>query len=170
MAAQAIARNAQALAPGAGALVSAYQSMPTEPGTGALIADLRIRGDRILLPRIVGRDLEWVEVSTGAEFARGPLGILEPTGPGLPVRPHPLVDADVLFMPALAIDHAGHRLGQGGGYYDKALAGVHRFADGGPLRVALIFDDEFVDSVPSDDQDSSVDAVVTPTRTLRLQP
>jgi len=170
MAAQAIARHALTFAPTSGILVSAYQSMPSEPGTGALLADLRSRGDRVLLPRIVGRDLEWVEVSGGAEFARGPLGILEPTGPGLPVRPHPLVDADVLFMPALAVDHAGRRLGQGGGYYDKALAQVPRFADGGPLRVALLFDDELVDAVPSDDHDCSVDAVITPTRAMRLQP
>jgi len=148
--------------------VSAYQSMPSEPGTGALIADLRLRGDTVLLPRIVGRDLEWVEVTHGTEFARGPLGILEPTGPGLPVRPHPLADAEVLFMPALAVDHSGRRLGQGGGYYDKALAGLRRFADGGPLRVALLFDDELVDSVPSEDHDCLVDAVVTPNRVVYL--
>ena len=70
-------------------------------------------------------------------------------------------------MPALAVDPAGRRLGQGGGYSDGALADLPVLVDGGPMLVALVHDDEVVDEVPIEDHDRLVDAIVTPRRTLR---
>ena len=54
--------------------------------------------------------------------------------------------ADVVLVPALAVDAAGRRLGRGGGSYDRALARV------GPLvpLIALIYDDELVEQVPAE--------------------
>jgi len=108
-------------------------------------------------------------VDGASEYARGPLGIAEPTGPSLPSHPSPLTRAAVLFMPGLSVDRQGRRLGQGGGYYDRALADVPPHSAGGPLRVALIFDDEFVDEVPVEDHDCTVDVVVTPERTITIR-
>ena len=167
-AAHRLARAAMAFLPTQPSLVSAYISLPPEPGTRDLVAGILAGGHRLVVPRITGSGLEWVEIDATSEYARGPLGISEPTGPSLRSQPSPLVSAAVLFMPGLAVDRRGRRLGQGGGYYDKSLASVPVHASGGPLRIALLFDDEFVDEVPSEDHDCIVDVVVTPERTVTI--
>lgn len=169
VAADRIASAVMALLPSSPTTVNAYQSLASEPGTEPLIARLLAAGHRLLLPRIAGRDLTWVEVTGATEFARGPLGISEPTGPALPTDPSPLLQAGVLVLPGLSVDRAGLRLGQGGGYYDRTLAAVPEHSAGGPLRVAVVFDDEFVDEVPSEPHDCSVDVLVTPERTVRFE-
>lgn len=77
-----------------------------------------------------------------------------------PVAAAPTValdDADVVIVPGLAFDRAGHRLGEGAGYYDSALRGAPR-----PLRVAVAHDFQLVDRVPVGPADEPVDLIVTP--------
>lgn len=75
-----------------------------------------------------------------------------------------LKEADLIVIPALAASADGTRLGQGGGWYDRAL--VHR-SPGVPV-VAAIFDDEVLEVgvIPAEPHDVPVDAIVTPTRTI----
>lgn len=68
---------------------------------------------------------------------------------------------DAVAVPGLAFTSTGARLGQGGGFYDRFLADHPR-----ALRVALAFDCQLVQSIPTDPHDQTVDAIVTPTRTL----
>jgi 5-formyltetrahydrofolate cyclo-ligase len=140
--------------------ITCYVSMPTEPGTELLIADALLAGHEILVPRIRGAELDWVRLLASSTFAAGPLGIREPVGE--PVDPTVLGSMDVMFVPGLAIDRSGRRLGQGGGYYDRVLAGVPSHADGGPLLAAVLFDDEILDEIPVEPHDCRVDAAVTP--------
>ena len=65
-------------------------------------------------------------------------------------------------MPALAVDHAGHRLGRGAGYYDRALTVVTT-----PL-CALVFSDELLPEVPHEAHDVPVHMVVTPQGLFRV--
>lgn len=144
--------------------VACYASMPAEPGTGPLIAALVSAGVRVLLPVVPAAPapapLDWA-VGPG-RLTPGPLGIAEPTGPRLGAAA--VGDADVLLVPALLVDTAGHRLGQGGGYYDATLATV---AAGVPV-VALVHDDELTDAarapVPTGRTDRPVTAAATPSR------
>ena len=75
-----------------------------------------------------------------------------------------LKEADLIVIPALAASADGTRLGQGGGWYDRAL--MHR-SPGVPV-VAVIFDDEVLEPgiIPAEPHDVPVDAIVTPTRTI----
>ena len=75
-----------------------------------------------------------------------------------------LKEADLIIIPALAASIDGTRLGQGGGWYDRAL--MHRSPDT-PV-VAAIFDDEVAEAgiIPAEPHDVPVDAIVTPTRTI----
>lgn len=75
-----------------------------------------------------------------------------------------LKEADLIIIPALAASADGTRLGQGGGWYDRAL--VHRCPDT-PV-VAVIFDDEVLEAgvIPAEPHDVPIDAIVTPTRTI----
>ena len=75
-----------------------------------------------------------------------------------------LKEADLIVIPALAASVDGTRLGQGGGWYDRAL--MHR-SPGVPV-VAVVFDDEVLEPgiIPAEPHDVPVDAIVTPTRTI----
>ena len=77
-----------------------------------------------------------------------------------------LKEADLIVIPALAASADGTRLGQGGGWYDRAL--MHR-SPGVPV-VAVVFDDEVLEPgiIPAEPHDVPVDAIVTPTHTITV--
>ncbi|MCD9153825.1 5-formyltetrahydrofolate cyclo-ligase [Aeromicrobium duanguangcaii] len=159
-AAEAIALHATALPALARATrVAAYLSMPTEPGTGPLLQGLLDRHVSVLLPvSHPDRSLTWVEHAPDAVRA-GPLGVPEPVGQDL--GPDALAGCGIALVPALAVDHAGNRLGRGAGYYDRALA---RF-DG--VVCAVVFEDELLPRVPHEPHDRPVDLVLTPAGVFR---
>jgi 5-formyltetrahydrofolate cyclo-ligase len=101
-----------------------------------------------------GSDLGWA-VDTG-RLAPGRFGLLEPVGPRLGATA--IGAAEVVVVPAVAVDRDGTRLGRGGGYYDRAL----RLARPDAVVVALVYDDELVDRLPRLEHDRPVTAVVTP--------
>ena len=159
-AADALARHAVALLPSRPSSITCYLSLPVEPGTDPLIALAQAAGHRIVVPRIDGARLDWVDLHVHGEQRSGPMGIREPVGDA--IDPAVLDDFDVLFVPATAVDRQGHRLGQGGGYYDRTLAHLRPHNDGGPLIVAVVFDEEVIDGVPVERHDCRVDAALTP--------
>jgi 5-formyltetrahydrofolate cyclo-ligase len=135
---------------------AAYVPEDEEPGHGRIPAAFTQLGARVLLPVVPtnGRELAWA-VDTG-RLAPGRFGVLEPLGPRLGATA--VGTADVVVVPALAVARNGIRLGRGGGYYDRALQ--HARPDA--VVVALLFDDEFVDELPTEPHDRPVTAVVTP--------
>jgi 5-formyltetrahydrofolate cyclo-ligase len=135
---------------------AAYVPEETEPGYGRLPAAYAQLGARVLLPVVpqAGSELAWA-VDTG-RLAPGRFGLLEPLGPRL--GPSAIGIAGVVVVPALAVARDGVRLGRGRGYYDRALE--HARPDA--VVVALVFDDELVEELPSEPHDRRVDAVVTP--------
>ncbi|UZN04241.1 5-formyltetrahydrofolate cyclo-ligase [Cellulomonas sp. S1-8] len=138
--------------------VSVYASRPTEPGTGPLIEALAARGVRLLLPVLgTGLQRDWAEY-TGADDLRERAPGRPPEPSGAPLGVAALADADVVLVPALAVDASGARLGQGGGWYDRVLA--HARPDV-PV-VALVHEDEVLDTVPRESHDLTVTAVATP--------
>lgn len=136
---------------------AAYVAQPGEPPTAALCAGLSARGARILLPVLLpDDDLDWAEAPPEAELTPGRRGLAEPPGPRL--GREAIGTAAVVFVPALAVDRDGFRLGRGGGSYDRALARVPP----GALVVALLWDEELLPAVPVEPHDRPVHAVVTP--------
>ena len=85
-----------------------------------------------------------------------------------PAESAEVLEPDVLLMPLLAFDDAGGRLGYGGGYYDRTLAGLR--ARRAVLAVGLAFDMQRVDSVPCLDYDEPLDWVLTPSRAIDCRP
>lgn len=154
------------LADGMPLLIAAYLSLPTEPGTDPLIEQAQTDHDAIWVPRVADEALDWVALHRSTPLAEGAFGIREPVGTA--VRSEDLVGLDVMFVPALAVDEQGRRLGQGGGYYDRLLQSFPRNSRGGPLLVAVVFDDEVIDEVPVEDFDCTVDVALTPSGILDL--
>ncbi len=142
--------------------VAAYVSAPAEPDTSTLLDTLRDDGVRVLLP-VLGPGLArcWGEYSSREELAqRAPGRPLEPAGEVFP--PEVLAEAEAVIAPALAIDARGVRLGQGGGWYDRAL--LHR-RPGTPV-FAMVHEAELVTDglLPRAAHDVPVDGVITEER------
>ncbi|MFY0407200.1 5-formyltetrahydrofolate cyclo-ligase [Solicola sp. PLA-1-18] len=141
---------------GSARTVAAYVSFGTEPPTGPLLDGLRDAGVRVLLPLVRPAGvLDWA-LDDGA-LSPGGLGIPEPAGE--PLGPSALATADVVLVPALAADAAGHRLGRGAGYYDRALASL---PPGVPV-VVVVFDADVVAHVPTEPHDVPATHLATPT-------
>ncbi|WP_288337868.1 5-formyltetrahydrofolate cyclo-ligase [uncultured Gordonia sp.] len=139
--------------------VAAYVPVGAEPGSVAFLDALRERGCTVLLPVVPSgppAPLNWVRYDArGSDsLARGRFGLLEPTGPRLGVDA--VSEADVVFVPALAIARTGIRLGRGAGYYDRSIAGV-----AGEL-VGIVYDHELVDDLPADAYDVPMGWALTP--------
>lgn len=151
----------------AGATVAAYAALPGEPDPAPLRAALATAGARVLLPVVTGPgELGWAPDGPTRPGAPLPGGrrLVEPDVPAdrvLPTSALGLGPADVVLAPALAAGRDGSRLGQGGGYYDRALAALPRRPDG-PWVVAVVHDQEVLDAVPVDRHDRRVDALLTP--------
>jgi 5-formyltetrahydrofolate cyclo-ligase len=134
--------------------IACYVSRSDEPPTVALREQLIDAGATLLLPRIEGENLTWIQVTSETAWVKNRWNIDEPEGPPFEGTPA------VWVIPGLAVDSDGYRLGQGGGYYDRALEGVR---DDAPI-IAILFEDEVTEEVPREEHDHRVDIVVTPER------
>jgi 5-formyltetrahydrofolate cyclo-ligase len=132
--------------------VAAYVPVGSEPG-GPDLPSVLAGEVRVLLPVLLADgDLDWAAFA--GELVAGPRGLLEPPGPRLGVDA--VGSADLVLVPALAVDRRGMRLGRGGGSYDRALARVDSTV------LALLYESELVDTVPAEPHDRPVDGVLTP--------
>jgi 5-formyltetrahydrofolate cyclo-ligase len=137
--------------------VAAYYSVGTEPDTRGLVYALWKRGAYVLLPLLrPDGDLDWASYEGPDSLVAGPRGLREPGEPGRGVGA--VASADAVLVPALAVDRAGHRLGRGGGSFDRALARVGLLV---PV-IALLYDGELIDRVPAAPHDTPVRAVACP--------
>jgi 5-formyltetrahydrofolate cyclo-ligase len=138
-----------------GDCVAGFIGVRGEPPTLVLLDALASRGVRVLLPRLRDdMDLDWAVYEGAGTLRSAQLGLMEPAGPGLDREG--VAEADLVLAPALAVDHTGRRLGQGGGSYDRALPRA-----AAPV-IAIVFDDEVLDAVPAEPHDRLVDGVLTP--------
>jgi 5-formyltetrahydrofolate cyclo-ligase len=143
--------------------VLAFWSFGSEVSTGPLLEVLAGGGHRLLLPRIVGADLELRTWSAGDPLTPTAFGAMEPTV-GAVVGP---AEVDVVITPGVAFDRAGTRVGYGGGYYDRLFTRMRPDA----LRVAIADDVQLVEgALPAGAFDLPVHAIVTGSGVLRAPP
>ncbi len=148
-----------------GSVVCAYVPVGTEPGSIGML-DLMLRhAARVLLP-IARTDadgtplpLRWADYRPG-QLVVARFGLLEPPEPWLPDSAP--AGADLMLVPALAVDRHGVRLGRGRGFYDRSLA--HRNPQA--RLVAVVRDDELLDELPAEPHDVSMTHALTPRRGL----
>jgi 5-formyltetrahydrofolate cyclo-ligase len=143
---------------GARRTVAGYAPTRDEPGGRELMEVFRSAGDRVLFPVLRSDlDLEWAEYTGPGGLQRARWRLIEPDGPRLGLAA--VAASSIVVVPAMAVDRSGARLGRGGGSYDRAL---HRVPDRTPV-VALLYDGELVDRLPTEPHDRRVTAVLTPT-------
>lgn len=132
--------------------IACYLAFGTEPDTELFIDWALDNHIEVLLP-VSSRDgrLDWVAFDGTTK--EGIFGF--PEASGVSVEPNNL---DLVVVPALAVDQFGMRLGKGKGFYDRALPKFNPL----PPVVAVIFDEELLDSIPSESHDHPIDAAITP--------
>lgn len=141
--------------------VFVFASRFTEPDTLPLINALHARGIKILIPVLgAGLERDWGAFISEEDLAeRAPGRPPEPSGPQL--GPGAISQAQVIITPALAVDTSGTRLGQGGGWYDRALDN----ADPEAVVLALVNSNEVFDAetqpLPLAEHDRRVSGWVT---------
>ncbi|VEI13079.1 5-formyltetrahydrofolate cyclo-ligase [Trueperella bialowiezensis] len=142
-------------------IVACYVSVNQEPPTREVIDALCRAGKRVLLPKLgPGLTRAWGFYGLGDELVE--------LAPGRPPEPasaalqsNVLDTVEALVIPALAVSWRGARLGQGGGWYDRALKQVSPDA----LIGAMVYPEEYIsENIPQDEMDVSIPYVIHPTR------
>ena len=154
--AQRLAGHADALAIAPGAIVAAYVAVKDEADPSALLRALEARGAIGALPRVVAKGgmLSFHADTPGQEMALSAFGILEPHAHWPRLLPR------ILLVPLLAFDAKGHRLGYGGGYYDRTLGELSK-AEAPPRVIGVAYAGQEVEALPREPHDHPLDAVLT---------
>jgi 5-formyltetrahydrofolate cyclo-ligase len=118
-------------------------------------------GKAVFYPRLgVGDAVELIEVRSASELQRGRFGILEPTGARM-LSEQEFVHL-ILFVPGVAFDLQGNRLGRGMGWYDRLLSRINGLG----TSVALAYEFQILSEVPSDPWDQKVQYLITESRII----
>ena len=128
-----------------------YLSFNQEVRTRPIIERAWADGKRTAVPKLVGGELAFIWLDGFERLRANGYGILEPASDA------PLADdeAALVLAPGLAFDALGHRVGYGGGYYDRWIA-----AHPGHPTVALCYGFQRVDALETEPHDVPIDLVI----------
>jgi 5-formyltetrahydrofolate cyclo-ligase len=141
-----------------GAIIGFYCATENEAPTAAYARFFHEAGHQTSLPRFANRDsaMEFAAFNDPfgeTDLAEGPYRIMQPEESAAVVTP------DVLFVPLVGFTADGHRLGQGGGHYDRWFE-----ANPTAMAIGLAWDCQLTETLPLEQHDHPMAAVVTPTR------
>ena len=142
-----------------GTVVALYWPVQNEIDCRLLLSDLERRGVIIALPAVITPDspLEFRRYSTGDALERGLFNTRHP----LPQAPR--VEPDIMIVPGLAFDADGHRIGYGGGFYDRTIAIYDKVR-----AIGFAFSGQIIDYVPRTDHDKILEAIITDDSVIRI--
>ena len=131
--------------------VYGYLPYNQEVRTWELLQQAMRDGKRVAVPKVYDQEMRFIYITDFSQIDTGYCGIPEPIADG-PVAE----DRDALvLMPGLAFDNEGHRIGYGGGFYDRFLS-----AEPDHPTVALCYDFQVVEDLPVEAFDIPVDVVI----------
>ena len=146
-----------------------FDALPTEPDPAELWQEALCpgRGERrFCYPRVSGQEIVFFHVRTPDELAAAEWNpqIREPSfGEDSAVNP---AEIDLILVPGLAFTRDGHRLGRGGGFYDRLLSRLPART----VKLGVCFDLQIVAQLPSEPHDQRMDAVVTERESIAAEP
>ena len=130
-----------------------YYSFNNEVDTHFLIKKY-LDKKQLYLPQIQSETFKAVPIKTPLKLRTGKQGVMEP----IDFDPNSSFEneIDLVITPGVAFDKNGNRIGMGKGYYDRYFA-----INNSPVKVALAYEEQVLDSVPKDTYDVAVDLIVT---------
>ena len=131
-----------------------YVDYHRETGTRSIIEQAWSCGKRVWVPLVMGDKMEFFQIRSYDELSPGMKGILEPKGTGEKASG----ESGLMVMPGVAFDKEKHRIGYGGGYYDKYLAGHPKLR-----TMAVAFDCQIFEEVEHDPYDIQPEVLITET-------
>ena len=139
--------------------IGGYHAIRAELDPLPLLAALHANGFCIALPCVSEGDaLTFREWMPGSALKRGKFGVAEPAATQPAMRP------SILFVPLVAFDRKGNRLGYGAGYYDASLRDMR--ARQRVLAIGVAFDEQEFADIPREPQDEPLDMILTPARVI----
>ena len=140
-------------------IVFIFLSYGHEVATNALIETFLAENKTLAVPKILSKNrMIAAKFSSWDDVAPAELGILAP------VSSEPLIaEFDICITPGLGFTEQGKRIGYGAGYYDRWFAE-------NPVKhkIALAFESQLLDDIPTDEYDQTVDTIVTEQRVIRI--
>lgn len=128
-----------------------YLPYNQEVRTTAMLQKALEDGKRVAVPKCYGDEMRFIYLDDLSKVEPGYCNIPEPVEDG-PVADDPTA---LVLMPGLAFDPKGHRMGYGGGFYDKFLA-----SEPGHPTLALCYDFQMMDHLETEAHDIPVDFVI----------
>ncbi len=128
-----------------------YLPYNQEVRTTAMLERALAEGKRIAVPKVYGDEMRFLYLDDLSQVENGYAGIPEPIADG-PVADDPTA---LVLMPGIAFDPQGHRIGYGGGFYDKFLA-----AEPNHPTIALCYDFQMLPKLETEEFDIPVDLVL----------
>lgn len=138
-----------------------YMSYNREVDTYMLLSWCFMDGKKVYAPKVLSKtDMEFYCIQDEHDLVSGYMGIMEPSDSCEKANTR-----DGLFiMPGLAFDYDFHRIGYGGGFYDRYLSEDNTF-----IKAALAFDFQLLESIPYEEHDLKPDYIVTQTQFIRRE-
>lgn len=140
--------------------IFSYVSYNQEVYTRGRMAEWLAQEKKIAVPCVIKEKIKFYSIDSMADLKEGYKGILEPERKKCADG-----ESGIMLMPGLAFDELGHRLGYGGGYYDRYL----KRYQSNFLKVALAYDFQIVEEIPCEIHDQMVDWIITENRVIEIE-
>jgi 5-formyltetrahydrofolate cyclo-ligase len=138
-----------------------YASLASEPDLAALFSHPALSEIRFCIPRVSGDGMTFHHATSFDKLKLSSKGIREPEEKAPRILPQ---EINLIIIPALAYaENTGHRLGRGGGYYDRFLR-----IPQSSRRIGVCFDEQVTRKVPVDKHDKQVEEIITDKRIITL--
>jgi 5-formyltetrahydrofolate cyclo-ligase len=144
------------------AKIAFYMAKGKEVSLSKAIGKSFVNGKKVYLPKTWPRErrLTFHRVYSFSDLVPGPFGLLEPNPRN---EEADLGSLEVIFIPGLAFDVKGYRLGYGGGFYDRVLR------ETSALKVGVCYSFQLLESLPVEPHDVPVDLILTEDGIIRCQ-
>ena len=138
--------------------IAFYYPIGSEVLTQGLMLKILSQGKDVLLPKVIGEELEFRKIKDMNSLEKGSFDIMEPKD-----NCQKSEQMDIVIVPTVGISPDGSRLGYGHGYYDRFLAKTDA------VSIALTYEKQIVKSVPSNQNDVKINWIVTEDRAFKAQ-
>ena len=137
--------------------IACYFPIGSEVDTHDIMLDVLEQGKSLLLPKIIGDNIEFHIVSNLEKLEKGRFEIMEPKDSCERTK-----KIDCVLIPTVGVSKSGVRLGYGHGYYDRFLLSTDA------MKISLTYSKQVIKSIPNDSHDIKMDWIVTEDENIKI--